>query len=113
MKKVLLIACIIISYTTSAQQQYETVKAMHYYAYSINQSDAYIDSQCVLDLYYPKGANNFATIVWFHGGGLTAGHRELPQQLMNKGYAVVGVGYRFSPKVKSPAYIEDAAAAVA
>lgn len=113
MKKVLLIACIIISYTAYAQEQYETVKAIHYYADSINRKDDYIDSQCVLDLYYPKGAKNFATIVWFHGGGLTGGHRELPQQLMNKGYAIVGVGYRFSPKVKSPAYIEDAAAAVA
>ena len=32
---------------------------------------------------------------------------------MNKGYAVVGVEYRLSPKVSAPAYIEDAAAAVA
>jgi acetyl esterase/lipase len=32
---------------------------------------------------------------------------------MEKGYAVIGVGYRLSPKVKAPAYIEDAAAAVA
>ena len=30
-----------------------------------------------------------------------------------KGLAVVAVNYRLSPKVKSPAYIEDAAAAVA
>lgn len=32
---------------------------------------------------------------------------------MDKGYAVVTVEYRFSPKVTAPAYIEDAAAAVA
>ena len=32
---------------------------------------------------------------------------------MDKGYAVIGVEYRLSPKVKAPAYIEDAAAAVA
>lgn len=33
--------------------------------------------------------------------------------MKNKGYAVIGVGYRLSPKAKAPAYIEDAAAAVA
>ncbi|MET3114316.1 acetyl esterase/lipase [Pedobacter sp. CG_S7] len=31
---------------------------------------------------------------------------------MEKGYAVIGVGYRLSPKIKAPFYIEDAAAAV-
>lgn len=113
MKNMLFILVIVTGYKTFGQQQYETVKNIHYYADSINKKDVYIDSQCVFDLYYPKETKGFATIVWFHGGGLTGGHRELPEQLMNKGYAVVGVGYRFSPKVKSPAYIEDAAAAVA
>jgi len=113
MKKILFLLSIIVCYETFAQQQYETVKAIHYYADSINRKDAYTDSQCVIDLYYPKDKKDFATIVWFHGGGLTGGHRELPEQLLNKGYAVAGVGYRFSPKAKSPAYIEDAAAAVA
>lgn len=32
---------------------------------------------------------------------------------MDKGFAVIGVGDRLSPKVTAPAYIEDAAAAVA
>jgi acetyl esterase/lipase len=113
MKKILLSVFIIITCQTFAQQQYGTLKAIHYYDDAINKKDTYIDSQCVLDLYYPKGVKNFATIIWFHGGGLSAGHREIPQQLMDKGYAVVGVGYRFSPRVKAPAYIEDAAAATA
>lgn len=113
MKKVFISVFILITCQTFAQQQYETIKAIHYYDESINKKDTYIDSQCVLDLYYPKGVKNFATIIWFHGGGITGGHREIPQQLMNEGYAVVGVGYRFSPRVKAPAYIEDAAAATA
>jgi len=33
--------------------------------------------------------------------------------VLEKGYAIVGVGYRMSPKAKAPAYIEDAAAATA
>ncbi len=114
MKKIfcclLIIVCCNISF---AQNQYETVKAIHYYDEAINKKDSYTDSTCVLDLYYPKGAKNFPTIIWFHGGGLTEGHRELPEQLKNKGYAIVGVEYRLSPKVNAPAYIEDAAAATA
>ncbi len=113
MKKILCFLFIIVCYKSFSQQQYETVKAIHYYADSVNQKDNYTDSTCVLDLYYPKGAKNFPTIIWFHGGGLTEGHRELPEQLKNKGYAIVGVEYRLSPKVKAPAYIEDAAAATA
>ena len=56
---------------------------------------------------------NFPTIVWFHGGGLTGGEKEIPFALKEKGFAVIGVNYRLSPKVNAPAYIEDAAAAVA
>jgi acetyl esterase/lipase len=102
-----------ISICISAQQQYTTEKNIHYYADSISKSDAYINSQCVLDLYYPLNSKDFATIVWFHGGGMTRGEKQIPKAIMNKGFAVVGVEYRLSPKAKAPAYIEDAAAAVA
>lgn len=73
----------------------------------------YMRARCRLDVYHPVGPNGFATVVWFHGGGLTGGEREIPQELQGKGIAVVAVNYRLSPKVKAPAYIEDAAAAVA
>ena len=96
-----------------AQQQYVTEKNIHYYPAAINNQNRYIDSQCTLDIYYPKDQKNFSTIVWFHGGGITGGRKEIPKALLDKGHAIVGVGYRFSPRVKAPAYIEDAAAAVA
>jgi len=99
--------------SASAQQPYVTEKNIRYYSDSVVRADPYIASQCILDLYYPKGARNYATIIWFHGGGITGGSKEIPRELMEKGYAVVGVEYRLSPKVKAPAYIEDAAAAVA
>jgi acetyl esterase/lipase len=98
---------------SQAQQQYTTQKDISYYADSVSKKDAYIQSQCKLDFYYPKGVKNYATIVWFHGGGITGGSKEIPKALTEKGYAVVGVGYRLSPKAKAPAYINDAAAAVA
>jgi acetyl esterase/lipase len=113
MKTLIPFLLFIICWSAQGQQQYVTEKNIHYYDDSINKKDPYIASQCVLDLYYPKGLKNFATIVWFHGGGITSGNKEIPKALMDKGVAVIGVGYRLSPKVLAPAYIEDAAAAVA
>ncbi len=112
-KKTLLFVAFACSVNLFAQQQYITEKNIHYYSDSINKTDEYINTQCVLDLYYPKDAKDFATIVWFHGGGMTKGVKQIPKALMNKGFAVVGVEYRLSPKATAPSYIEDAAAAVA
>ena len=73
----------------------------------------YMKTQCRLDLYYPTQTKDFATVVWFHGGGLKAGKRVIPKALQDQGIAVVAASYRLHPQVKAPAYIEDAAAAVA
>lgn len=105
---------IAFSFISFAQEsEYQTKPNVPYYDDSTNQSDEYIKQRCVLDIYYPSNTKNFPTIIWFHGGGLTGGEKEIPQSLKEKGFAVVGVNYRLSPKVKAPAYIEDAAAAVA
>lgn len=77
-----------------------------------NLSD-YEQERCRLDLYRPTQVNAFPTVIWFHGGGLTAGQRSVPQSLQQQGIAVVAASYRLSPQVKAPAFIEDAAAAVA
>ena len=76
-------------------------------------SDPYITERCKLDIYHPEESPGFATVVWFHGGALKSGKKFLPPELKEKGFAVVPVNYRLHPKVKCPAYIEDAAAAVA
>lgn len=104
---------LLVSVLVNAQQKYVVEKDINYYSDAVNKNDGYIDSQCTLDVYYPKDVKEFATVVWFHGGGLTGGNKEIPKALLEKGFAVVGVGYRLSPKVKAPAYIEDAAAATA
>lgn len=113
MKTLLSFLLVIFFITTHAQQQYATLKNIHYYPDSVSRKDSYTSTQCVLDFYYPKDTTNYPTIIWFHGGGLTGGDKEIPKQLMEKGFAVVGVEYRLSPKVKAPVYIEDAAAATA
>lgn len=75
--------------------------------------DSYVKERCRLDIYYPVGATDVSTVVWFHGGGLSGGEKSVPTQLKNRGIAVVAVNYRLSPRVACPVYIEDAAAAVA
>jgi acetyl esterase/lipase len=113
LKNLFLLFLLVNSVVLSAQQQYITENNNHYYSDSINKTDEYINSQCVLDVYYPKDLKNYPTIVWFHGGGMTGGKKQIPKALKEKGFAVIAVEYRLSPKAKAPSYIEDAAAAVA
>jgi len=92
---------------------YNTEENIPYRDAAESKSDPYIDERCRLDVYHPLKLKGFATIVWFHGGGLRGGNKSIPKQLKNQGHAVVAVNYRLFPKVKCPIYIEDAAAAVA
>ncbi|MDF1550116.1 MAG: alpha/beta hydrolase [Bacteroidales bacterium] len=92
---------------------YKTIQNIPYYDNAVYLSDEYSKERCVLDVYYPANKKDFATIVWFHGGGLTGGNKEIPAALKEKGVCVVAVNYRLYPKIKAPKYIEDAAAAVA
>lgn len=77
------------------------------------EKDDYIAEKCVLDYRLPEGGKDFATVIWFHGGGLTGGKRYLPKAFKNQGLAVVAPSYRLAPKVTSKECLEDAAAAVA
>lgn len=102
--------------TAQAATEYIKVADIPYHPRPSFKSD-YVRDQCRLDLYYPKGATDYATIVWFHGGGLKEGSRDsgipFAKRFTSEGIAVVLVSYRLSPKVKCPVYIEDAALAVA
>lgn len=92
------------------QGAYKTVKDI---AYREASGDRYIDSMCRVDVYYPTDKPGFTTVVWYHGGGLTGGRREIPEALKGQGFAVVGVEYRLSPRVKVADCVDDAAAAAA
>lgn len=77
------------------------------------ETDSYRLERCRLDIYYPENAEGFATLVWFHGGGLEGGSKSLVNEFRKQGFAVVDVNYRLFPKVKCPGYIDDAAEAMA
>ena len=115
MKQILLTYILILSacFLFAQQPKYITKTDVPYYSEAIRGSDNYIKERCVLDVYYPENATGFATVVWFHGGGLTGGSKEIPEALKNKNLCIVGVNYRLSPKVKVKQCIEDAAAAIA
>ena len=78
------------------------------------EGNPYALSRCKIDLYYPVGVSGFATLVWFHGGGLTGGEKFVPAELKDAGLAVVAVNYRLlCDSATLDDCIDDAAAAVA
>ncbi|MBM1105639.1 alpha/beta hydrolase fold domain-containing protein [Aurantibacter crassamenti] len=115
LKNILLFLCFVIGATNLVAQEteYALEKDIPYYADDIIKTDTYISERCKLDVYYPKDGTNVATVVWFHGGGITAGNKNIPEGLLKQNVIVVTVNYRLYPKVKQPEYIKDAAAAVA
>lgn len=101
------------TYSQNQTIEYELEENIFYRTEAEKNDDSYLKERCKLDLYYPVNSNDFITVVWFHAGGLKTGLKKIPEKLKEKGIAVVAVNYRLSPKVNSPVYIDDAAAAVA
>ncbi len=71
-----------------------------------------------LDLYVPDGANDGAPlIVFFYGGGWESGERDdyrfVGEAFASRGYIVAIPDYRLYPEIRYPAFLEDAAAALA
>lgn len=98
----------------------EAVKVVKDLPYlNIPDPDAYQTSWCKLDLVLPAAGKNFPTLVWFYGGGLTAGNKDdegtqaIARHFAQHGVGVAVVNYRLSPKATYPAYVEDAAAGFA
>jgi len=74
-----------------------------------------------LDIYLPRAAEKAPrprkTLVFIHGGGWTRGHKDrygfLGRAFARAGYVVVVTNYRLYPQAAFPAFVEDAAKAVA
>ena len=121
MKKLITIAAIIIAAITASAQPrgprdpqdegYKFIKDISYV--SADETDAYRKERCKLDIYYPETDKGFATLVWYHGGGLEGGNKEVLDAFRRQGFAVVAVNYRLYPQAKCPAYLDDAALALA
>lgn len=106
---VLLLIGLMQGFTAFAQGGYVTEKNIPYH----QDAGDYAKEKCLLDFYYPTDIKDFPVIVWFHGGGLEAGSKEIPAALQEQGIGIIGVGYRFLDKATVQECIDDAAAAVA
>ncbi len=115
MKRISLIIsiCYLVLSIGKAQEERTEYRTVEDILYQENPDSDYAKERCRLDVYYPTEIKDFATVVWFHGGGIKAGNKQISDLLKEKGIAVVAVNYRLHPKVKAPVYIEDAAAATA
>lgn len=81
--------------------------------YRPDSPDEYAADRCRVDIVRPENAENAPVIVWFHGGGLTTGSKDLRPEILDKGYVVISANYRLMPRVPIDSCIADAAAAVA
>lgn len=70
-----------------------------------------------LDVYLPAHAKDAPVVVFFHGGGWNSGDKDnykfVGAALAGQGYIAVLPNYRLYPQVKFPAFMHDAARAVA
>ena len=110
----------ILAFTGLEAGELRTLRDIAYKDDVISQTP-YEQERCKLDLTLPADAKGFPTYVWFYGGGLKNGGKDLNSEycaeirasLARAGVAVVTPDYRLSPRVKYPAYVDDAAAAFA
>ena len=108
----MLMAIITLSLSAQSTSKKDDATIVNDIQYKTNQ-DAYVTKRCKLDIYYDKKQKDCPVVIWFHGGGLTSGSKQIPSQLKNQGYTVVAVNYRLLPEVTIDQCLDDCAAAVA
>lgn len=108
----MLMAIITLSLSAQSTSKKDDATIVNDIQYKTNQ-DAYVNKRCKLDIYYDKKQKDCPVVIWFHGGGLTSGSKQIPSQLKNQGYTVVAVNYRLLPEVTIDQCLDDCAAAVA
>ena len=109
MKRLNILSVMLMMVIAINAQTYKTVSNISF----TKKTDKYAKERLKLDVYYPESKKDCPVIVWFHGGGLEAGQKEIPQRLKDKGYVVIGANYRLLPNVTVDKTLDDAAEAVA
>ena len=84
-------------------QSYSLINDISY----TSKADAYSLERLKLDVYHPESIDGCPVVIWFHGGGLEGGNKEIPSQLREKGIVVVGVNYRLLPLVTVRETLDD------
>src|SRR4051794_40035197 len=76
------------------------VKVVRDLSYKAEAATEYERTRCKLDVYAPPESHGLPCIVWFHGGGLTGGDKNMPsvlRALAGEGFVVASANYRLSP----------------
>ncbi|MBL7471232.1 alpha/beta hydrolase [Robertkochia sediminum] len=89
----------VISYTLEENIPYAT-------------GDDLIAEYCKLDAFYPNDRSDLPVLVYFHGGGLKGGTKNIPEYFKEKEIIVFTVNYRLYPQVATREILDDAAKAV-
>lgn len=120
--RVLLLAAVLLARPAWAADKAKAPKTGGKYEVEVHKDIPYVkgkdrDERQKLDLYLPRGAKDYPTLFFIHGGGWRAGSRSgfarIGRTFARNGVAFVSTGYRLSPKVKHPAHIEDVASGFA
>ena len=109
MRRILSVLMATVACITVSAQEYKTADNILY----TTKTDSYSKERLKLDVCYEEDARDLPVVVWFHGGGLTSGEKQIPWKLKGKDCVLVGVNYRLLPKVTIDKTIDDAAEAVA
>lgn len=112
MKRITLLFTLLAICCTSFAQKNEAYKTVTDIPYTAS-NDAYAKERCKLDVYYPTDKKGCQVVVWYHGGGIEAGNKEIPSELKEKGCIVVAPNYRLLPKVTVDAPLSDVAESIA
>ena len=115
-----LVICLSLTFASAWGAEESTLPVLADIPYKTGeQLSPYEVERCKLDLFLPAQKAGYPTIVWLHGGGITAGSKDseknvaIARHFAAAGVAMAMVNYRLSPKAKFPAYIDDSAAAFA
>jgi acetyl esterase/lipase len=115
---VLLLAAVLLARPAGAADEAKAPKTGGSFEVEVHKDIPYVegkdaDERQKLDLYLPKGAKDYPTLFFIHGGAWTAGSRSgfdrIGRTFARNGLAFVSTGYRLSPKVQHPAHIQDVA----
>ncbi|HCD31183.1 MAG TPA: lipase [Phycisphaerales bacterium] len=109
----LLVSVAVTSVNAQLEDGFAKKSDIFYLDMPLEKASEYQQKQNRLDIIYPEKHEGFATIVWFHGGGLTGGRRYMPRINSKHNIATVAVSYGLIPNVTYQQSIEDAASSVA
>jgi acetyl esterase/lipase len=115
---VLLLPVVLLARPALTADEAKAPKTGGHFEVEVHKDIPYVEGQDAdlrqkLDLYLPKGAKDYPTLLFIHGGawmfGSRSGFDRIGRTFARNGVAFVSTGYRLSPKVKHPVHIQDVA----